>query len=116
MKKLILGTAAALSLALGLVAAPSTASAQTARANWREARQEQRIRVASMRGQLSRSEYQQLQIGQERIDRMQRRAERDGVVTPFESRRIEEAQRFENQRIQRFTHNRASARSRMHRF
>ena len=106
MKKLILGTAAALSLALGLVAAPSTASAQTARANWREARQEQRIRVASMRGQL----------GQERIDRMQRRAERDGVVTPFESRRIEEAQRFENQRIQRFTHNRASARSRMHRF
>jgi TolA-binding protein len=115
MNKLILGTTAALALAIG-IAAPSAAQAQTAHTNWREVRQESRIRVANMRGQLTRFEYRQLQAGQNRIDRMQRIAERDGHVTPWEQRRIEQAQRVENQRIQRFTHNGMNARGGGRRF
>jgi TolA-binding protein len=115
MKKLILGSAVALALAAG-IAAPSVANAQTARSNWREARQEQRIRIANMRGQLTRFEYRQLQAGQNRIDRMQRVAERDGRVTPWEERRIERAQQIENARIQRFTHNGMNARGGGRRF
>jgi hypothetical protein len=101
MKYFALSLAAALSVA---VAAP-VASAQSVRGNFREARQEQRIRIAGMRGQLSRWEYNTLMRGQARIDALQNRAARDGVVTPWEARSIERAQDIENARIQRLSHN-----------
>ena len=57
----------------------------------REMRQEQRIRIAAMRGQLTPREYDRLMRGQADIDALQARAASDGVVTPFETREIERA-------------------------
>ena len=74
--------------------------------NGREISQEQQIRIASMRGQLTPREYNRLMRGQAEIDAIQARAASDGVVTGFEAREIQRAQDFQAREIVRLESNR----------
>ena len=74
-------------LTAGLFLAGS-ASAQT----WydaREANQQQRIHDGRHDGSLTRSEYNRLENGQQRIEQYERRAERDGRIDPRERARLD---------------------------
>ncbi len=74
-------------LTAGLFLAGS-ASAQT----WydaREANQQQRIQDGRRDGSLTRSEYNRLENGQQRIEQYERRAERDGRIDPRERARLD---------------------------
>jgi hypothetical protein len=74
--------------------------------NAREIRQEQQIRIASMRGQLTPREYNRLMQGQAQIDSIQAQVASDGVVTPFEARQIQQAQAVQAREIARLESNR----------
>lgn len=92
----------ALALA-ALIAVPAIASAQT-RVDARQARQEQRIDQGVQSGQLTRRETVRLNRGDQKIDRMENRAQSDGSVTRMEKRRLEKAQDVQSKRIYRQKH------------
>jgi len=71
----------------------------------RDARNEQRIHDGIRDGSLTRAEVNQLQRGQDRIDRYEARARSDGVVTPYERNRIEQMQNRESRQIYADRHN-----------
>jgi len=71
----------------------------------RDARAEQRIHDGVRDGSLTRGEANQLQRGQNRIDRYEARARSDGVVTPQERNRIENMQNRESRQIYADRHN-----------
>ena len=98
MKVLILSLAAA-----GLAA--TSASAATYGIDRREARQEHRIYNGAANGDLSYREMRRLTNGQVHIRNLERRAKADGVVTPWERRRIQQALNVESRRIYRLKHN-----------
>ncbi|MBY0385044.1 hypothetical protein K2X05_07785, partial [bacterium] len=65
----------------------------------REVRQQARIRQGVKSGELTRPEAKRLRQGQRHVDRMQNRAEADGVVTDAEKMRLENAQDRQSTRI-----------------
>ena len=79
--------------------------AGTPRIDRREARQHARIADGRRSGELTRPELARLRAGQRHVHRMERRAERDGMVTGGERRRIERAQDRESRAIHRLKHN-----------
>ena len=92
--------------AIGLVVASALPSAaQTYRTENRELRQQNRIVRGIVRGELTPQELRRIQRQQNRIDRSQARAARDGVVTPAERRRLERQQNRASRNIWRKTHN-----------
>lgn len=90
-------------LTLGVRAAG--ANTETQRIHRRDAMQRERIHAGWKKGDLTRGERRHLRHGQAHIRRMERRAGRDGKITPREGRRIERAQDRQSQRIHRLRHN-----------
>ena len=90
---------------VALAAMASMASADPARVERRECRQHERIHAGVMNGQLTRPEAARLRAGQRHVDRMERRADRDGQVSMRERTRLERAQDRQSRRIYRLKHN-----------
>jgi hypothetical protein len=84
----------------------SAAIAGTPRIDRREAHQRERIIEGRRSGQLARGERARLNAGQRHIQRMERRAGRDGMLTARERMRIERAQDRQSRSIWRLKHNR----------
>lgn len=89
-----------------LAAVCALALAVPAAANPREAQQQDRIRDGVASGELTRNEAQGLRRDQRRVDGLQRKAKRDGVVTRKEARRIDHAQDRASRDIARQKHDR----------
>lgn len=85
--------------------APTVAHAQTRRQEFRDRRQEMRVEMGRLQGQISPREYYNLQRHQARIDQLQAQASADGVMTPAEQWQIERAQDMQSRRIERFRNN-----------
>jgi hypothetical protein len=83
----------------------SSAALATPRMDRREALQRARIVEGRRSGELTRRELARLDAGQRQVHRMERRAERDGIVTRGERRRIERVQDREHRAIHRLKHN-----------
>ena len=85
---------------LGL--APALAAAQTASTNRVDARQdkqETRIEKGKESGELNKKEAARLEKGQERVQKMEDRAMKDGKVTKAEAKKIENVQDVQSGRI-----------------
>jgi|GEM_PF-1892296 len=82
------------------------AAADVDRVDARQARQADRIRNGVQSGDLTRREASALRSEQRGINRMERRANADGVVTPRESRRLEHAQDRASRHINQQRHDR----------
>jgi hypothetical protein len=99
--------------AVAAIAAITTLTAQaqtlTPRVDRRELRQHARIEQGVQSGQLTRGEAMRLRAGQRHVDRLERRAEWNGVVTPRERLRMDRAQDRQSRRIWRLKHNRREA-------
>ena len=90
-------------ITLGVSAAG--ANTDTQRMHRRDVTQRERIRAGWRKGDLTRGERRHLRHGQAHIRRMERRAGRDGSISPRERRRIERAQDRQSRRIYRLRHN-----------
>ena len=90
---------------VALAASSASASPATPRIDRREARQHARIQQGVRSRELTRGEAMRLRADQGHIRRMERRAKRDGVVTPRERGRITRVQNRESVRIYRYKHN-----------
>ena len=91
--------------AVMLTTAIASAHSFTPRVDRREARQTWRVRQGVQSGQLTRAEARRLRMGQLRVHRMERRSERDGVVTRRERFRMENFQDRQSRHIWRLKHN-----------
>jgi hypothetical protein len=80
-----------------------------AQAGDREHVQEQRIADGVAAGEVTAREGRHLEAQQKRIDKRQRRAKRNGVVSPAEQRRLDRAQDRAGRDIHRATHNACDA-------
>lgn len=88
--------------ALALIATTSIASAYDSRQaeiDRRQARQEQRIQQGVRSGQITRSEYRQLEAEQARIRQLERNAKADGRIDSREAAQIREAQNAASRHI-----------------
>lgn len=74
-------------------------SAFADRGDRRQHRQHERIRDGVRNGELTRGEAAKLRAGQARVEKLERKAEKDGEVTAEEKLRIEKAQDRQNRRI-----------------
>lgn len=74
------------------------------RADRRQFSQHARIHQGVRNGDLNRGEAARLRAGQRHVRRLERRAEKDGVVTPKEHLRIEKAQNRQSSRIYKEKH------------
>ena len=83
----------------------ASAHSVTPRVDRREARQAWRVRQGVQNGQLTRAEARRLRMGQNRVHRMERRSERDGVVTRRERFRMENFQDRQSRHSWRLKHN-----------
>jgi hypothetical protein len=90
--------------ALGLMATTAAADS-THRIDRRENRQIHRVTKGVQNGSLNRHETARLLRNQAHIQRLERRAKADGVVTRHERRRIREAQNRQNRLIRHKKHN-----------
>ncbi len=88
-----------------LAADVAAAHPRTPRIHSREIRQQSRIRQGWRSGELTARERARLEVGQRRVHRMEWRARRDGIVTPYERRRLARAQGHESRAIYRLKHN-----------
>jgi hypothetical protein len=90
-------------LTLGLIAAGATAAhAYHPSGNGidrRQGHQERRIEHGLRDGSLTGHEYRRLKQEQQRIEALERRAKRDGVITPYERQQIRGAQRDASRHI-----------------
>jgi len=99
MKKIIVA-------AVALVMASSVPGlAQTYRTEGREYRQDNRIVRGMVRGELTPRELRNIERQQNRVDRAQRRASRDGYVTRSERRKLERMQDRASRNIYRKSSN-----------
>ena len=89
-----------------LTALTAEAQTLTPRIDRREVWQHERIRQGVRSGELTRGEASRLRAGQRHVDRLERRAEFNGVVTPRERFRMDRAQDRQSRRIWRLKHNR----------
>jgi hypothetical protein len=76
------------------------------RVDMQQQNQKQRIREGVQSGELTRGEARELKQDQRQVNRLQRRSERDGVVTPQERARIAQANRATNRDIRQEKHDR----------
>lgn len=81
-----------------------TLVAEAGRNQNREKRQEARIKQGVQSGELTKHEARRLQHGQNKIDRMQEKANADGVVTAEEKVKLEKMQDRQNRKIYRQKH------------
>ncbi|MGE5469953.1 MAG: hypothetical protein ACM3X0_04055 [Bacteroidota bacterium] len=89
------------------LAVPALAFAQaTPRIDQREANQQQRIDQGVASGSLTPREANRLERGQQHVANMEARAKADGVVTPGERARINQAQNVQSRRIYAEKHDR----------
>jgi hypothetical protein len=65
----------------------------------------QREMRSSHRGELNRYELRRLHQDEFRYKMSRRRAHRDGIITPFERRRLNKMRRHERHELYRFRHN-----------
>ncbi len=86
-------------LVLALALTSFSFSAEARRDQRREGRQQARIAQGVKSGELTNREAQRLHHGQKRLDRAQRHAMQDGVVTPEEKTRLEKMQDRQSKRI-----------------
>jgi len=93
---------AGLGLALMLVA--GSASAGTPRYDARQAHQRERIVNGVQSGELTRRETRRLAAGQVHLNRVERRAKADGVVTAGERAHMQHEENQQSRRIRRQKH------------
>ena len=94
---------------LAAVAATLTIPAFAAADTWvdrRQANQEQRIDQGIASGALTTTEGARLERGQARIERMESRAQADGVIGPREAAHLEHALNAQSRHIYRQKHDR----------
>lgn len=82
-----------------------TGSAFADQYDWRQHRQAHRIYNGAASGELTVREQRQLMRGQHRIYRAERRAERDGYVSPAERQRLRHMQNRQSHKIYNKKHN-----------
>lgn len=92
-----------------LTAVTAQAGTLTPRVERRELRQHARIQQGVRSGELTRGEASRLRAGQRHVDRLERRAAFNDVVTPRERARMDRAQDHQSRRIWRLKHNRREA-------
>ena len=97
--------AMAMMVTLLSIAAVAGADPTMPNADHREVRQDQRIEQGVKSGQLARGETRKLVRGEARVDRIEARAKRNGVVTPRERAHVQRALNHESRRIYRLKHN-----------
>ncbi|MCC7273311.1 MAG: hypothetical protein IT561_11645 [Alphaproteobacteria bacterium] len=95
---------AMIAVMLAAVATPAFAQSGTPGIDQRQANQERRIDQGAATGALSPRETRRLERHQARVDRMENRARRDGVVTRHERAHIRHSQNVESRRIARQKH------------
>ncbi|WP_228273725.1 hypothetical protein [Rhodocyclus tenuis] len=94
---------------LAALCAPLLASAQTSPTpgiDQRQLNQERRIDQGESSGSLTQQEANRLENGQERVQRIENRANADGVVTTGEQARLQKAENVQSRRIHRQKHDR----------
>jgi hypothetical protein len=91
-------------LGLVLAVAAGTASAGTARYDARQAHQQQRIGNGVKNGELTMRETRRLAAGQVHLNRVERRAKADGVVTAGERAHMQREENQQSRRIYRQKH------------
>jgi hypothetical protein len=94
-----------LAAALVLAVTSATSFAGTPLINARQNAQSHRIFNGVTSGEISFTEYQKLQQGQNRVQNLENQAKADGFVTPFERARIHAAQSVQSARIWVKKHN-----------
>lgn len=72
----------------------------------RQANQEKRIEQGTQSGALTQREAARLEKGQDRLQRMEDRAQADGTVTRAERARLQQAENVQSKRIYRQKHDR----------
>lgn len=95
----------ALALLTAFTAVAASAHPVTPRVDRREVRQHARIEQGVRSGELTPREAAHLQAGQRHVQRMERRAKSDGVVTPGERVQLNRAQNRQSRHIARLKHN-----------
>ena len=95
--KTLIAAVCALVLALPAAAGPGEA---------REDQQQARIRDGVVDGELTRGEARGLRKDQRRVDGLQRKARKDGVVTRKEAKRVDRAQDHASRQIGKQKHDR----------
>lgn len=88
-----------------LTAAVASAHAATPRVDQRQANQRARIQQGVRSGELTRGEASRLRAGQRHVNRVERRAKADGVVTGRERAHLNHAQNVQSRHIARLKHN-----------
>ena len=91
-------------LGLALVLVAGTASAGTPRYDARQAHQQQRIGNGVKSGELTARETRRLEAGQVHLNRVERRAKADGVVTQAERAHMQHEENQQSRRIYRQKH------------
>ena len=91
-------------LGLALVAMAGTAAAGTPRYDARQAHQQHRIVNGVKSGELNMRETRRLAAGQVHLDRVERRAKADGVVTAAERAHMQHEENQQSRRIHRQKH------------
>jgi hypothetical protein len=91
-------------LGLALVMVAGTAAAGTARYDARQAHQQQRIGNGVQSGELTMRETRRLAAGQVHLNRVERRAKADGVVTAGERAHMRHEENQQSRRIYRQKH------------
>ena len=95
---------AAVALIAPMLAAAQTTS--TPRIDQRQANQDARIQQGVQSGSLTQKETNQLEKGQQHVQKMENKAVADGTVTKKEAGRIEHAQDQQSKKIQQQKHDR----------
>ena len=91
-------------LGLALMVVAGSASAGTPRYDARQAHQQQRIGNGVKSGELTAREARRLEAGQVHLNRVERRAKADGVVTPAERAHMQHEENQQSRRIHRQKH------------
>jgi membrane peptidoglycan carboxypeptidase len=102
-------------IALSMAGLATSASAYD-RVDARQARQESRIQQGLRTGQITRSEYRELEAEQARIARLERSAKADGRVDRYEAAQIRNAQNQASQHIRQEASDSDSRRRRWYRW
>lgn len=88
-----------------LTVAVASAHSSTPRVDQRQTNQRARIHQGVRSGELTRGEAARLRAGQRHVNRVERRAKADGVVTGRERARLNHAQNVQSRHIARLKHN-----------
>jgi hypothetical protein len=93
----------------GLAFSAAAQTSSTPRIDERQANQERRIEQGEKSGALTQKEAERLEKGQQRVDKMERKAMADGKMTKKERRHLEHAQDQQSRKIYREKHDKQRA-------